>query len=294
MIEVRLASQDATATAGRPCATCGCLFVVISSVGQAIPGLPQALIKDRGTAAFNIKKHGHCYSFTVSLSHSNTSFYVYNVSLRRRSQWNTIENHLVLLGMSSTLSNVLELPWIRVPYSCQKSRQYREHNLKFIHHQQFHTVTYIINYSGHPKNNLSLLWEPYLWPPSPFGASPFGSASWLKPHGFDIQPIQPRHHPFCPPDLTHGFLENSEVITAMILPPLCVSQLALTHLGSFGVFLLEPTKSFEKDNFFLSFPTSNWCHWCQLYILPMSTTKNGPQSSSHPQENLFALANSTC
>lgn len=66
MIEVRLASQDATATAGRPCATCGCLFVVISSMGQAIPGLPQALLKDRGTAAFNVKKHCHCYSFTVS------------------------------------------------------------------------------------------------------------------------------------------------------------------------------------------------------------------------------------
>ena len=55
--------------------------------------------------------------------------------------------------MSSTLSDILKLPWIRVPYSCQKPRQYREHNLKFIHHQQFHTVTYI-NYSGHPKKNL--------------------------------------------------------------------------------------------------------------------------------------------
>lgn len=139
------------------------------------------------------------------------------------------EKHLVLLGMSSTLSDILKLPWIRVPYSCQKSRQYREHNLKCIHHQQFHNLTILVI----PKIIFSLLWEPYLWPPSPFGASPFGSASWLKPHGFDIQPIQPRHHPFCPPYLTHGFLENSEVITAMILPPLCVSQLALTHLGSF-------------------------------------------------------------
>lgn len=191
--------------------------------------------------------------------------------------------------MSSTLSDILKLPWIRVPYSCQKSRQYREHNLKFIHHQQFHTVTYR-NYSGHHKNHLciplrtiSLATQPIrrftVW------ISFMTQTSWVwhPTHPTQPQPVLPTGpNPWISGEFWGHHCDDPS--TSLRL------STCLDSPWELGVFLLEPTKSLEKDNFFLS----NWCHWCQLYILPMSTTKNGTSQSSHPQENLFALANSTC